>query len=174
MSLQSLLCRCCSWICSTSLGPHQQGQITSFERIRKLALCMCAKDWSARSEDLLICFNLLTLKQRSCYHIGILSSCSAHSATSSALFSLSKYKRSSFFHKKIFLLSYVPVADSPMDIRLWSFNPYHLSRPTLGYDCSFFHDAIKLWNKVPVEISSASSPSLFKRAVHNYTLSYLM
>ena len=43
---------------------NQLGLISTLERIQKLALRMCAKDWSASYEDLLVRFDLPTLKQR--------------------------------------------------------------------------------------------------------------
>ena len=58
---------CCSalaWVCCTGLGPHQLGLISTLERIQKLALRICAKDWSASYEDLLIRFDLPTLRWR--------------------------------------------------------------------------------------------------------------
>ena len=59
-----------------------------------------------------------------------------------------------------------------MDHRLRNFNPSRLSGPTphtLAYDSS---DTAKLWNKLPAEIVSAPSLSVFKRDVRDY-LSYL-
>ena len=55
----------------------------------------------------------------------------------------------------------------------YSFSPSRLSRPTphtVAYDSSFFPDAIKLWNKQPVEISSAFSLFMQKSCLKLPTL----
>ena len=80
---------------------------------------MCVKDWSARYEDLLINFNIPSLKQRR----KILKLCFLY-----------QVKNGFFFFPN------APVYDSPMDSRLRNFNPSRLSGPssrTLAYDRSF-------------------------------------
>ena len=44
--------------------PYQQSLIAALERVQKMALRMCAKNWSANYEDLLLQFNLPSLRQR--------------------------------------------------------------------------------------------------------------
>ena len=100
--------------------PRQLGLISTLERIQKLALRMCAKDWSASYEDLLIRFDLPTLKQRR----KLLKLCFFYQVRSG-----------SFFFPN------APVSASPMDPRLRNFNPSRLRGPTphtLAYDSSFF------------------------------------
>ena len=106
--------------------PHQLGLISTLERIQKLALRMCAKDWSASYEDLLVRFDLPTLKQRR----KLLKLCFLYQVRSG-----------SFFFPN------APVSASPMDPRLRNFNPSCLRGPTphtLAYASSFFPDALLL------------------------------
>ena len=116
---------------------------------------MQLKDWSASYEDLLVRFDLLTLKQRR----KLLKLCFLYQVRSG-----------SFFFPN------APVSASPMDPRLRNFNPSRLRGPTphtLVYASSFFPDAVTLWNKLPAEVASAPSLSIFKRYVHDY-LPYLI
>ena len=132
------------------LDPHQQGLIASLERIQKIALRMCAKDWSVSYENLLLRFNLPTLQQRR----KLLKLCFLY-----------QVRNGHFFFPNS------PVAPSPMDQRLRSFNPFRLGGPTphtVAYDNSFFPDVIRLWNKLPTDIASSSSLAAFKTGVQNY------
>ena len=123
----------------------------TWKNLKVCSVSACVQNWStiARYEELLICFNLPTLKQRR---------------------KLLKFCFFFLFRNESYFFPNAPVADSPVNPRLRSFNPSHFSEPTahtVAYVSSFFPGVIKLWNKLPLVISSASSLSLslFKRYI---------
>ena len=56
-----------SGVCITCMGSHQQGLITSLERVQKFALKVCTKNWNSDYESLHQLYNLPTLASRRHY-----------------------------------------------------------------------------------------------------------
>ena len=132
--------------------PHQQSLKAALERVQKLAIRMCAKDWSASYYDLLSDFNLPTLNERR------------------------KLLKLSFFYQIQNGHFHCPSSSvhlNPMDLRLRNHDSTRLAiggpaPHTCSYDASFYPDAVRLWNELPSEVRLVGSVSSFKKAVINY------
>ena len=132
--------------------PHQQSLKAALERVQKLAVRMCAKDWSASYYDLLSDFNLPTLNERR------------------------KLLKLSFFYKIQNGHFHCPSSSvhlNPMDLRLRNHDSTRLAiggpaPHTCSYDASFYPDVVRLWNDLPSEVRLVGSVSSFKKAVINY------
>ena len=99
--------------------PCQQNLIAALERVQKMALRMCAKNWSANYEDLLLQFNLPSLRLRR------------------------KLLKLSFFqtHNGNFHSLGSPVHPYPMDPRLRGYDPARIASlmpRSTAYKSSFF------------------------------------
>ena len=104
-----------------------------------MALRMCAKNWSANYEDLLLQFNLPSLKLRR------------------------KFLKLSFFfqiHNGNFHSLGSPVHPSLMDPRLRGYDPARIASlmpRSTAYKSSFFPDVVAMWNDLPLELRSLQS-----------------
>ena len=131
--------------------PHQQGHINSLERVQKLALKMCTKDWNADYDSLMEICNVPTLGYRR------------------------RYLKLCFLYSIInghFIFPNAPIERRQLQRHLRNSDSYILQRPvvrTNAHQSSFFSHSIILWNNLPPSVQSSDSLYSFKRSLLQLT-----